>query len=710
MLATVLSIVSQKPGMSAQRFPVRGCGSVTSIRNILNSFRGWNSNAAGRAAQSCESEARALTRASHMQWRAKKSRCPRLWSSDRRAASVQIESRVRQSDLSVLTARGWRSHGNRRFSSKSCCRSRGTVVAIARAGAETLPPRPGRNPMVNRSHKNQFYLWLVVIAGMSVVGYTSWHLPLHRLDVRFLLLALATICVGSRLSIQIPRVKAHVSVSDTFIFLSLLLFGGEAAILLATAEALCSSVRISTKAQVHFFNASVMACSTFLTVWALRLCFGETISWHDVYSANYLIALCVMAVVQYLGNSVLVATSAALKAGEPVWITWRKNFLWTSLTYLGGASAAGIIARFIGNVGFFAFSATIPIIAIVYFTYWTYMKNLESAAAQAAQARRHVEELNRHIAEQQRISKALLQTEAHFRNAFDYAAIGMALVSPQGSWLRVNRSLCELVGYSEEELLRSNFQSVTHADDVGNDLANLYRLIQGETPTCQVEKRYVHKLGQVVWAMNSVSLVHDSEDNPAHFIFQIQDISERKRAESALQSLSLIDELTGLYNRRGFLAVTEQHVAAIRRDKKVPIVVYADLDGLKEINDSLGHPEGDRALASAAEILKETFRSSDILARLGGDEFVILAAIAQDESAELLTRRLQEQFGASNALNGRPYDLSVSVGVAHFEDEDRYSIEDLMAQADRAMYEDKRGKPSRQNNPGQIIRPRIAAV
>ena len=544
---------------------------------------------------------------------------------------------------------------------------------------------------MNRSHKSQFYLWLVVAAGLSVLGYTAWHLPLHRLDVRFLLLALATICIGSRLSIKIPRVKAHISVSDTFIFLTLLMFGGEAAILLATIEALCSSMRISTRTQVHLFNASVMACSTFLTVWTLRLCFGETI-WLDVYSANYLIALCAMAVVQYLGNSLLVATSAALKAGEPLWITWRKNFLWTSLTYFGGASAAGIIARFIGNVGFFAFSATIPIIAIVYFTYWTYMKNLESAAAQAAQARRHVEELNRHIAEQQRISKALLETEAHFRNAFDYAAIGMALVSPQGAWLRVNRSLCELVGYSEEELLRSNFQSITHADDVGNDLANLYRLIQGETPTCQVEKRYVHKLGQVVWAMNSVSLVHDSEDNPAHFIFQIQDISERKRAESALQSLSLVDELTGLYNRRGFLAVTEQYLESFQRSDNGLVVLYADLDGLKGINDSLGHLEGDRALVRTAEVLKEAFRSSDIIARLGGDEFVLLASVGADESAESLTDRLQQKIALANAQRNRPYDLSISIGVTHYDPDEACTLEELMGRADRVMYEEKRKK------------------
>lgn len=563
---------------------------------------------------------------------------------------------------------------------------------------------------VSRNRLNQFYVWLVIAAGASVVVFSAGHLTRQQIDVRFLLLALATILIGPRLCIQIPRVKAHISVSDTFIFLALLLFGGEAAILLATTEALCSSLRIGSKVRTHLFNAGVMACATFLTVWTLRLCFGETLTWRDIYAPSYLVALCVMAVAQYLGNSILIATSTALKADQPVWLTWRQNFLWTSITYFAGALAAGIIARFIGNVGFFAFSATIPIVAIVYFTYWTYMKNVEGAAAQAEQARRHVEELNRHIAEQERIGRALRETEEHFRNAFDYAAIGMALVSPQGAWLRVNRSLCELVGYTEQELLASNFQAVTHADDLGNDLANLYRLMQGETLTCQVEKRYVHRLGQIVWALNSVSLVRDSDDSPAHFIFQIQDITERKRAEAALQSLSLVDELTGLYNRRGFLAVSEQHLAAIRRNEKIPVVLYADLDGLKEINDSLGHHEGDRALVKAAEIFKETFRSSDILARLGGDEFVALAAVGPEESTESLAVRLQEKFSASNSSENRAYDLSISVGLARFDTEEGHSIEDLMARADRSMYENKRRKRSREVFTPEFNRPRIEAV
>ncbi len=564
-------------------------------------------------------------------------------------------------------------------------------MVIANAHNWQQPPLPlALNPM-SRSRLNQIYVWLVVSAGLAALLFTLRQFPVRLIDIRFLVLALATVLVGPRLSIQIPRVKAHISVSDTFIFLALLLFGGEAAIILATAEAIIASVRISRQIRTHLFNAAATLCSTFLTVWTLRIFFGETVTWHDAYSTNHLAAISAMAIVQYLSNSTLVAISAALKSQTSIWFTWRKNFLWTSITYFAGASAAAIIARFIGNVGFFAFMSTIPIIAIVYFTYWTYMKNVDGAAAQAEQARQHVEELNRHIAEQERISKALRETEEHFRNAFDYAAIGMALVSSQGAWLRVNRSLCDLVGYTETELLESNFQSVTHADDVDNDLANLYRLMQGATLTCQVEKRYVHKSGQIVWALNNVSLVRDADDQPVHFIFQIQDITERKRAEAALQSLSLVDELTGLYNRRGFFAVTEQHLASIRRHQKVPVILYADLDGLKRINDTLGHPEGDRALVKAAEILKDTFRTSDIIARLGGDEFVVLAGIGKDESSDSLTARLQDKFMAHNSRTSLPYDLAISVGVVHF-DNDEDSIEEVTARADRIMYEDKRRK------------------
>src|SRR6059058_578197 len=130
---------------------------------------------------------------------------------------------------------------------------------------------------MTRTRLNQVYVLLITAAGAVVLAYSGLHLTREQLDIRFLLLALVTILIGPRLSIPIPRVKAHISVSDTFIFLSLLLFGGEVAILLATAEAVCASARIGRHSRTHFFNAGVMACATFMIVWTLRLLFGDTL-------------------------------------------------------------------------------------------------------------------------------------------------------------------------------------------------------------------------------------------------------------------------------------------------------------------------------------------------------------------------------------------------------------------------------------------------
>jgi diguanylate cyclase (GGDEF)-like protein/PAS domain S-box-containing protein len=465
-------------------------------------------------------------------------------------------------------------------------------------------------------------------------------------------------------------------------------------VVLAAAEALSSSIRFTRKVKVVFFNVGVMALSTFLTASLVYTLFPD-LSLNPGFTPNLIVALCVMALAQYGLNSGLVAVSVALGARQSVWHSWRTNFLWTSLTYFAGAFGAGIVGRLTEELGVYSLAAVTPIIVIVYLTYKTYLKNVEASATQVELGKQHVEELNKFIAEQERIKKALAESEERFRNAFDYAAIGMALVSPEGYWLRVNRTFCEIVGFSDAELLASDFQAITHQEDLGNDLAEMYRMTVGEILTSQLEKRYVHRLGHDVWVSNSFSLVRDSNNRPLHFIFQVQDITERKRAEVAIQTLSLADELTGLYNRRGFLAFCKQHLKTIRRTNKGIVMVYADLDGLKGINDSFGHTEGDRALMKAAELLKETFRSSDVLGRLGGDEFTILAAVDPDGGREKLLARLQEKFDNYNALRVSPYDLSISVGVAQLDSEAGESMEDLMAAADAAMYENKRGKANR---------------
>jgi len=156
-----------------------------------------------------------------------------------------------------------------------------------------------------------------------------------------------------------------------------------------------------------------------------------------------------------------------------------------------------------------------------------------------------------------------------------------------------------------------------------------------------------------------------------------------------LRHLALTDELTCLYNRRGFFAAAVQQLKLASRQAQSLLLLYCDVDGLKKINDSYGHQEGDLALIRAADALERTFRDSDIVARLGGDEFVVLALEASGQTREVLLRRLEKCVKKSNAGESR-YELSLSVGVARFNPKRTITLGDLMAQADKAMYEKKR--------------------
>jgi len=127
-----------------------------------------------------------------------------------------------------------------------------------------------------------------------------------------------------------------------------------------------------------------------------------------------------------------------------------------------------------------------------------------------------------------------LAPDALFQNAFEHAAIGMALVSPEGKWLRVNRSICQITGYSEAELLKRTFQDITHPDDLDLDLANVRKMLSGEIQTYQMEKRYFHKNSSIVWVLLSVSLVRNQSGQPLFFISQIQDITRQKAGEKQL--------------------------------------------------------------------------------------------------------------------------------------------------------------------------------
>jgi diguanylate cyclase (GGDEF)-like protein len=166
---------------------------------------------------------------------------------------------------------------------------------------------------------------------------------------------------------------------------------------------------------------------------------------------------------------------------------------------------------------------------------------------------------------------------------------------------------------------------------------------------------------------------------------------ERHRLQRNLQNISLQDDLTGLHNRRGFLALAGQHLRLIRR-KGTALLIYLDLDDLKIINDTFGHPEGNRALVEASNILRACFRQSDISGRLGGDEFAVLMTDACRDTAAQVRRRLQHRVDLSNALARRRYRLSLSMGIAEVPVTGQPEVEELLSIADRLMYEQKRKK------------------
>ena len=171
------------------------------------------------------------------------------------------------------------------------------------------------------------------------------------------------------------------------------------------------------------------------------------------------------------------------------------------------------------------------------------------------------------------------------------------------------------------------------------------------------------------------------------------DIQRRAREEHlrrSAENLSLIDELTQLKNRRGFFELAEQALKSAHRDQQTMALFFMDLNGLKQINDTLGHMAGDDALRDTAQVLRNTFRGSDIVARIGGDEFVALAHLHSELDVETLCARLREHQREFNASHQRPYEVDLSIGATLVDEPAEQNLEEFIARADEAMYQEKR--------------------
>jgi diguanylate cyclase (GGDEF)-like protein/PAS domain S-box-containing protein len=279
-----------------------------------------------------------------------------------------------------------------------------------------------------------------------------------------------------------------------------------------------------------------------------------------------------------------------------------------------------------------------------------------------------------------------------FEQVFERAPIGMGLMDLDGRWTLVNRALCEITGYTTEELIGQRFAEITHPDDVDNDVAQQARLLAGGIPAFQTEKRYFNAAGEIMSAILSISLVRDGGAAPVHFIAQLQDISERKRLEEHLRHLADHDPLTGLRNRRLFEHDLKLQVARCRRYGEHAAVMVVDLDAFKQINDLHGHKVGDDALKAVATALTRRLRETDLVARLGGDEFAVLLPHADEHGTVLVAESLARVIAACSVDVGDAVaHPSGSVGVAMI-DQQTASAEQVLVEADRAMYAAKRAK------------------
>ncbi len=319
---------------------------------------------------------------------------------------------------------------------------------------------------------------------------------------------------------------------------------------------------------------------------------------------------------------------------------------------------------------------------------WVWLETRGRAVHDADGTLIELQTVARDITAERQAARELREAEERFRNAFDQAPIGKALVSPDGRFMRVNAALCQITGYPEGDLLGTTFQSLTHADDLGADLERMQQILDGSSESYAIEKRYRHADGHYIWALLHVSLVRGETGAPLYFVSQIQDISEQKRTAERLTDLTLRDSLTGLANRVLFTDRLGHAVERARRSRERIAVLFIDLDRFKSVNDSLGHAAGDELLRQAADRMRRAVRPTDTIARLGGDEFTVLCEdLGSVGDAQCVADRLSEELERPFDLLGtqRSIGVSIGIGVAGALD----SAEAVLAKADAAMYRAK---------------------
>ena len=506
------------------------------------------------------------------------------------------------------------------------------------------------------------YRWSIIAAGGVIIVFALEDWFRSGFHPEFWVLAIFTAIAGSKVEIRLSRYNGIITVSDIFPFLALLWWGGSAAVLIAVVEQIAATSRVGRRWQTFAFNASLATISISVTASILTAIFAvPTDLATQLPSGRFVTAVGLMGLTHYVFSLTQISVLQFLKMKLEVWLAWLKHFcLWSCVTFFIAAAAAATVVKIFGKPTLVSILVVAPIILLLYLTYRTYIRNFD----------------------------ALQESEGRFRSSFDYATVGMALVSPDGNWLKLNHSLRELLGRGDE-LINAHYNETMHPDDAEKIEAQVIALLSDEIPTFQSEVRLFHSSGETVWSIVSASVARDAQGTIRYLIWQTQDVTQRKQAEASLLHEATHDALTGLLNRAAYGVLLKTALEASKSKSQLIAVLFLDLDGFKLVNDSLGHVAGDELLKFVAARLGECVRPNDAVARLGGDEFTILLENIENvpravNVAERIRQRLSEPFD----LSGQEIFIGTSIGVAT---SDIYYVDpsEMLRDADAAMYHAK---------------------
>jgi diguanylate cyclase (GGDEF)-like protein/PAS domain S-box-containing protein len=525
-------------------------------------------------------------------------------------------------------------------------------------------------------------LWLAVVAcGLLALVWALSRLLLA--DAAALLataIAVALSALASRFALQLPRATSAHSAADIFIFGALLHAGPAAAVLAAGIEGWVGTRRTSKRLSSWLASPAAGMTSMALCAWVFEVTRRALAGAGLDDGAATFCALLVAAPLPYLGTVLPLTALMALKRAAPLrpW-RWLVDTAWMAAVYLGSAVVAGIVhLESLHHGPVVLLASAVAVLGLVGLL-------RVSFARQEAERRRQEARVDEAEREAQ-------LSQQRFMAAFTHAAIGMAVVRPDDEILQVNAALSALLGVDGDALLRRRFCDLLHPGDAALFRRRVHEVL---TPTGQpfsMELRVNHVGGDELWASVHCGRYDDPAGQEQCLIYQVHDITSRHLAERQLQHIAHHDVLTDLANRHCFqerlaLAVERTRLNADERFA----VMFMDLDRFKMVNDSFGHHAGNELLCTTAQRLRAGVRPGDLVARLGGDEFAVLLEHLHDaEAGTRLAQRLREAIAQPVSINGTEVLPAASVGIT-FSDLGYRTVEEILRDADLAMYEAKAG-------------------